>query len=177
MAPIRFVVAAASCVAVAAFSVVASATPTTVLVASATNGSLGKILVSARGRTLYHLSAEPRNVVKCTGACATDWPPLVIAAGTKPVAGPGVRPPLLGTVRRSDGTIQVTYAGMPLYLYSGDKRAGSVEGQGVGGVAWLGGAWHTVTPSGTVVKTAVPGGSSGGTKSSGSESEPGMTCY
>ena len=48
--------------------------------------SLGKILVSAGGRTLYHVSAEPKNVVKCTGACAEDWPPLLVAPGTKPGA-------------------------------------------------------------------------------------------
>jgi len=142
---------------------------------------LGTILVSAGGRTLYHSSAEPRNVVKCTGACAADWPPFLVAKGTKPVAGAGVRPSLLGTVRRPDGRLQVTYAGMPLYLYSGDKKPGSAAGEGVAGVAWLGGVWDAVSPSGTAVKTAgapaptVPAAPSGGTSTT--SGTPGMNCY
>ncbi|HEY7117600.1 MAG TPA: hypothetical protein VH475_13510 [Tepidisphaeraceae bacterium] len=132
-------------------TVAAPASPQLVAVHSTENRALGEILVSASGRTLYHISAEPKNVVRCTGACAVDWPPFVIPAGTKPAAGPGVRASLLGTIRRGVGKLQVTYAGMPLYLYSGDRKAGRVNGQGVGGVAWLGGTWHAVSPSGSVV--------------------------
>src|SRR6266567_5891301 len=105
-------------------TVAGAALPTTV---KSTNVSaLGKILVSASGRTLYHNSFEQKSVIKCTAACARQWPPLVIAAGAKPVAGPGVSASLLGTVKRSDGKVQVTYHGMPLYLFSGDKKAGDV---------------------------------------------------
>jgi predicted lipoprotein with Yx(FWY)xxD motif len=135
----------------AASTIAAPASPQLVAVNSTENRTLGNILVSASGRTLYHISAEPKNVVRCTGACAADWPPLLIAAGTKPVAGPGVRASLLGTVKRPDGTLQITYGGLPLYRYSGDKRAGSIKGAGVGGIGWLGGAWHAVAPSGAVV--------------------------
>jgi predicted lipoprotein with Yx(FWY)xxD motif len=171
--------AAASCAALSTLAGTATAAPRTISVASAKNASLGKILVTAGGRTLYHVTAEPKNVVKCTGTCAQDWPPLLVAAGVKPVAGPGVRPSLLGTLRRPDGKTQVTYAGMPLYLYSGDKKAGSAEGQGIGAGSWLAGAWYAVAPTGTVVKTVEPGPSApGGSKpGSGSEPAPGMTCY
>jgi predicted lipoprotein with Yx(FWY)xxD motif len=154
------------------------AAPTGIVVRTAQVATLGQVLVSSSGRTLYHTSGEPRNVVRCTGACAADWPPLLVTPGAKPVAGPGVRPSLLGTIRRPDGKLQVTYAGMPLYLYAGDKRRGSVEGQGVGGVAWLGGSWNAVTPAGSVAKSAAPpAGTTGGASSSGSDPAPGMTCY
>jgi len=88
-----------------------------VTVKSAQSSILGKILVSAGGRTLYHYSSEKKNVVKCTGACAAKWPPLLIATGVTPLAAPGVTASLLGTVTRPDGKLQVTYHGMPLYLF------------------------------------------------------------
>jgi len=118
-----------------------------VTVLSARNGVLGEILVSASGRTLYHDSAERRGRVECVGTCATTWPPLVIPARAKPLAGHGVIGSLLGTVRRPDGRLQITYRGLPLYLYSGDTRAGQANGQDVGG------SWHALTPSGAVVTT------------------------
>jgi predicted lipoprotein with Yx(FWY)xxD motif len=145
-----------------------------VSVHSTQNTALGKILVSASGRTLYHDSLEKQNLVKCTGACAAEWPPLVIAAGAKPVAGSGVTASMLGTVKRFDGKLQVTYGGKPLYLFSGDKKAGDVKGQGTGGI------WHALTPSGAVVTKVVKassgsttGTSSGSTSGSGSGTSTG----
>jgi predicted lipoprotein with Yx(FWY)xxD motif len=111
------------------------------------NSALGEIIVSAGGRTLYHDSFEQRNRIGCTGSCAVKWPPLVISGYAKPIAGPGVTASLLGTVRRPDGRRQVTYRGMPLYLFSGDTKAREVNGQGAGGI------WHAITPSGMVVAT------------------------
>jgi predicted lipoprotein with Yx(FWY)xxD motif len=157
-----------------------------VSVHSTQNTALGKILVSASGRTLYHNSFEKQNLIKCTGACAAEWPPLVIAAGAKPVAGAGIAGSMLGTLKRSDGKVQVTYGGKPLYLYSGDKKAGDVKGQGAGGI------WHALTPSGAVVTKAVKttsgsstakssgstsgsGSSSGTSSGSGTSTGPGMT--
>src|SRR5262249_51520707 len=150
---------------------VAGATPSALTVVhSAQNSSLGgKILVTASGRTLYHDSSEKKNVVKCLGACATQWPPLVIAAGAKPVPGPGVTASLLGTVKRPDGKLQVTYAGLPLYLFAGDKKAGDVKGQGLSGL------WHALTPAGAVVTKSVTVSSGGGTSGSGSGSTSGST--
>jgi len=147
---------------------VAGATPSALTVVhSAQNSALGKILVTASGRTLYHDSSEKKNVVKCLGACASQWPPLLIAAGAKPVPGPGVTASLLGTVKRPDGKLQVTYAGLPLYLFAGDKKAGDVKGQGLSGL------WHALTPTGAVVTKSVTVSSGGGTSGSGSGSSSG----
>jgi predicted lipoprotein with Yx(FWY)xxD motif len=125
---------------------------------SASNSALGTtIVVSATGRTLYHYGPEKKNAVKCTGSCATTWPPLLIAAGKKPVAGAGLTASKLGTVKRPDGKTQVTYDGYAMYLFSGDSKAGQANGQGLQGI------WHAIAPSGAVVtKSASSGGSSGG---------------
>jgi predicted lipoprotein with Yx(FWY)xxD motif len=114
-------------------------------VTSTKNSVLGTILVTAQGRTLYHDASEPRNVVRCTGSCAALWLPLVVTAAAKPIAGPGISSSLLGTIKRPDGKLQVTYHGLALYLYSGDAKAGQAKGQGVAGV------WHAIAPSGLVV--------------------------
>jgi predicted lipoprotein with Yx(FWY)xxD motif len=175
----RRTLAGSCCVAVAALVAVSTSTAASsgVLVSSAHNPTLGAtVLVSAGGRTLYRASGESKNAVKCTGYCATDWRPLVVTAGAKPVAGKGVRASLLGTVRRPDGKVQVTYAGMPLYLYTGDRKPGSVSGQGVGAVRWLGGTWNAISPSGAVVK-ALPESESSGTNGGTTSPAPVMTCY
>src|SRR6187402_1259848 len=76
----------------------ASAGPTAlVTVKSTQNSALGKILVSANGKTLYHYGSEGKNVVKCIASCAKQWPPLLIGAGATPIAAPGVTASLLGT--------------------------------------------------------------------------------
>ncbi len=98
---------------------------------------VGPVLASSRGRTLYYYSADKRHSGKsaCTGTCATAWPPLAA-----PVKAPaGVRlPGKLGVITRPGGLRQVTLNGYPLYFYIGDKTAGQVTGDGVGG------AWHVI---------------------------------
>ena len=148
---------------------VTAANAASVSVHSTQNTALGKILVSASGRTLYHNAFEKGTTIKCTGACAAEWPPLVIAAGAKPAAGTGVTASLLGTIKRSDGKLQVTYGGKPLYLYAGDTKAGDVKGQGSGGI------WHALTPSGAVVTKTVSTKSSSTGKTSGSTGSSGST--
>lgn len=130
---------------VCSFAAAAGASTGVVAIRGASNSVLGEIVVSASGRTLYHTSAERRGVVACTGACAVTWPPLIVPAASKPRAGSGVKSQLLGTIRRPDGRLQVTYAGLALYLYAGDTKPGQANGQGVGGV------WHALTPGGTIV--------------------------
>jgi predicted lipoprotein with Yx(FWY)xxD motif len=71
-----------------------------------------------------------------------------VAASAKPVAGPGAAASRLGTIKRPDGKTQVTYGGKPLYRFSGDRKAGDVNGQGNGGI------WWAIAPSGAVVKKA-----------------------
>src|SRR5579883_2806860 len=64
-------------------------------------------------------------------ACAATWPALVVRAGTKVTAGPGVSPRLVGTIAAAHGLRQVTYAGYPLYRFSGDRAAGETNGEGL----------------------------------------------
>ena len=100
-------------------------------------------LVTSSGLTLYRNTTETKGRIRCTAACASAWPPLVVPAGDRVAAGAGVAQAKLGTVRRPDGKQQATYAGMPLYRFAADRRAGDAKGQGVGGV------WFAVAASGT----------------------------
>ena len=90
---------------------------------------LGKVLVDARGRTLYAFEKDTRGRSACSAACAAYWPPLISSA--KPRAGRGVRASLLGVSKRTDGKRQVTYAGHPLYTFVGDTKAGQTNGEGL----------------------------------------------
>jgi predicted lipoprotein with Yx(FWY)xxD motif len=112
----------------------------------AQNATFGSLLATANGMTLYHYMLDKRGAVACTGACAKAWPPLLVKAGSSPTGGSGVSRAKLGTVKRSDGATQVTYAGFPLYRFSGDKKPGATNGQGVEG------KWFAVTPAGRLAK-------------------------
>jgi predicted lipoprotein with Yx(FWY)xxD motif len=101
---------------------------------AARNATLGKrIVVTARGRTLYTLSAERHGRFICTGTCLADWHPLRVPAGGK-VEGVA----RLGTIRRPEGGRQATYRGRPLYTFDMDRRRGDVAGEGFRDV----GVWH-----------------------------------
>ncbi len=93
------------------------------------------ILTNVGGHTLYSLSSETHGKFDCTksSGCLSIWHPLKIAGGVKPTG-----PVKLGTVKRPDGGIQVTYKGLPLYTFTEDKRPGQIKGQGVKDV----GTWH-----------------------------------
>jgi predicted lipoprotein with Yx(FWY)xxD motif len=131
--------------------------------ASATVGvaksSLGSILVTSSGRTLYLFKADVGMQSACAGACVTKWPPLLTTG--KPTAGAGLHGSRIATIARSDGTRQVTYNGHPLYLFVKDHKPGDVKGQGV--IAF-GAAWFALSPSGNQIAAATPthGGSSSG---------------
>jgi predicted lipoprotein with Yx(FWY)xxD motif len=118
--------------------------------------ALGKVLVDARGRTLYLFEKDKRGRSACYGACATYWPPLVSTA--KPQAARGVRASLLALTKRTDGKRQVTYAGHPLYTFRVDTRAGQTSGQGL---TDFGGTWAAVAASGRAVKSTSSGSSGG----------------
>ena len=107
------------------------------VVATAHNAKLGKtILVTKRGLTLYSLSVERRGHFICkTKACLGFWIPLRVRMGTKPGGVPG-----LGTVKRPDHTLQVTYRGAPLYTFYLDRKRGDILGNGFRDV----GVWHPV---------------------------------
>jgi predicted lipoprotein with Yx(FWY)xxD motif len=83
------------------------------------SSNYGRILFNGRGRALYLFTADRGKTSNCSGDCATAWPPYIVKA--KPAAGPGVKPGLIGTTRRSDGRLQATYAGHPIYFYQGDN--------------------------------------------------------
>jgi len=109
--------------------------------------ALGKVLVDARGRTLYLFEKDKQGMSACYGACTGYWPPLLSPA--KPRPGNGVRASLLGLTRRTDGKRQVTYAGHPLYTFFGDKRANQATGEGL---TDFGAAWDVVSASGRAVE-------------------------
>jgi predicted lipoprotein with Yx(FWY)xxD motif len=124
------------------------------------------IVVDAGGFTLYHLTSEPKGSIACVGSCTSLWPPLPLSAGVKPVAGAGLVARRLGTVRRPDGRTQVTYGAYALYLYSGDARAGQVNGQGLERL------WYALTPAGVVTRASVSSAKSAGTTAPTSSSQP-----
>jgi predicted lipoprotein with Yx(FWY)xxD motif len=119
---------------------------------AAAESSLGQTLVDAEGRTLYAFTKDKGGKSACYGDCEATWPALTVQGS--PEAGDGVQASLLATTDRDDGSAQVTYKGMPLYLFSGDQQPGDTNGQGVGGV------WFAVTPDGGLVGTT--GGTGGG---------------
>src|SRR4051812_17027259 len=101
--------------------------------------SLGKVLVDAKGRTLYMF-----DLGACTGSCAAAWPPLLTSGTPAGVHG-------LGTKRLANGTRQVTFAGKPLYRYALDVKPGQVAGAAVA-------HWFALTATGAKLHAASSGG-------------------
>jgi predicted lipoprotein with Yx(FWY)xxD motif len=157
-----------------------SASSSSPVVKSASN-SLGTILVDSQGMTLYHLSGEQGGKFICTSsACLGVWHPLIARSTGAPNGEVGS----LGTVKRPEGTVQVTYKGTPLYTFTGDQQAGETKGQGIKDV----GTWSVVETSSSgapAVSTsstpATPAPSTGSSsepeKSSGSSSSGGGYGY
>jgi predicted lipoprotein with Yx(FWY)xxD motif len=94
---------------------------------------LGGYLTGDSGMTLYIYTKDSPDTTVCYGACATNWPPLTVPAGTK-ITGPSGATKAFATITRTDGTLQVTYNHWPLYYYAGDSAAGDTTGQNIGGV-------------------------------------------
>ncbi len=133
----------------AAGSVARSATETNATVSLRTT-KLGPILVNSRGHTLYLFAKDRNGKSACSGSCARFWPPLLSQGN--PTVGPGVKPSLIGTTRRSNGSRQVTYNRHPLYTFALDKLAGQTKGEGNFA---FGAKWYAVSARGTaVVKTS-----------------------
>jgi predicted lipoprotein with Yx(FWY)xxD motif len=116
------------------------------------NSNLGRILVDARGRTLYLFARDKHGKSACSGLCAGYWPALTTKG--KPRAINGARKALLGTTRRKDGHLQITYRGHPLYRFSGDTGAGMTSGEGL---TDFGGGWWAVSPSGNKIVSGTTG--------------------
>ena len=107
----------------------------------------GRVLFDGRGFVVYAFTRDPRGKSVCTGACAKAWPPYVVK--TRLRAAGGVKARLLGTTRRADGSLQVTYAGHALYYYVGDRSKGQILCHNV---TEFGGVWRVIRPSGTPVR-------------------------
>jgi len=124
--------------------------------ATADVGDFGKIVVDGSGRTLYVFDKDTANPSKsnCDGDCATKWLPAMAGSGTPQLDG--VDASLVGTVTRTDGSKQLTLAGLPLYRFASDSKSGEAKGQAVGGVWWVVGA------DGKKITTQASGSGDGG---------------
>jgi len=120
------------------------------------SSKLGRILVDSKHRTLYLFEKDKGTKSECSGACATNWPPL--RASGKPTVGHGLSTKKVGTTKRSDGTRQVTYKGHPLYRFVKDTKPGATKGQGLDA---FGAEWYVLSPAGSKVdKSTSTGGTS-----------------
>jgi predicted lipoprotein with Yx(FWY)xxD motif len=123
-------------------------TPAQTATVRVANSRLGRILVDSTGHTLYLFKGDSGTNSACAGACAVAWPPLRTSAS--PAAAGGANAALLGTIRRSDGALQVTYNGHPLYLFVKDHKPGDVNGQGLSA---FGAAWFAVSAAGNQISS------------------------
>jgi predicted lipoprotein with Yx(FWY)xxD motif len=128
--------------------------------AAATGGSLktatiggATVLTNASGFTLYSFAPDTPTTSNCNGTCAQNWPPVKGPATASGVTG------TFGTIKRSDGSVQATFDGHPLYTFAGDTAPGQNKGNGLN---ISGGLWHEITTSGTAPAGSSSAGSSGG---------------
>ena len=129
--------------AVAGTSASSATTKTSV---STRHTALGTFLIDSKGRTLYLFQKDKKNLSKCSGKCATAWPPALAPHGV--IAKGAVQKKLLSRIHRADGTWQITYNGHPLYRYIGDTKAGQTHGQGL---TQFGANWYVVQPNGNKI--------------------------
>jgi len=104
---------------------------------------LGMILVDSNGMTLYDFHKDKGTTSSCYGPCAEGWPPMLTEG--EPTVGNGAMASKLGTTERKDGTMQVTYAGHPLYTFVEDKKPGEANGNDVSS---FGGQWYALKGNG-----------------------------
>lgn len=136
----------------------------------------GDILVGSNGMTLYTFSRDSLNESVCSGGCAEAWPPLAVESADALSAAEGI-PGTLGTIEREDGTLQVTYNGLPLYYWGNDENPGDTTGHRVGHVWWVATpATVSILPNPTLGATLV--GPAGMTVYMFTNDEPGVSnCY
>jgi predicted lipoprotein with Yx(FWY)xxD motif len=129
---------------------------TTAALSTSNSSTLGMIVADSKNRTVYLYTKDTQHspTSTCTGACATNWPPVPAGSGTPTVKG--IDQSLVGSITRADGTKQLTLAGWPLYEFAADAAPGDVNGQGKGGV------WFAVTPTGAKATAAAPATTAGG---------------
>jgi predicted lipoprotein with Yx(FWY)xxD motif len=110
---------------------------------------MGEIVTDAKGWTLYRFDLDRAKppTTNCAGKCTQVWP-AALTSGNPQLRG--IDPNLVGTVKRADGSLQLTLHGWPLYRYIGDPKKGAWKGQGVGGTWWVS------APNGSKNLTCVP---------------------
>jgi predicted lipoprotein with Yx(FWY)xxD motif len=109
--------------------------------------ALGTILTTGKGFTVYAFEADKGTMSACTGACAAVWPPVTASGNRITVAG-GATMSLVAETTRSGGVHQLTYAGHPLYTFTGDTSPGTTNGQGSEA---FGARWDVLTAAGQEV--------------------------
>ncbi|TMD94308.1 MAG: hypothetical protein E6I76_12475 [Chloroflexi bacterium] len=139
----------------AAYTVSAAAVP-----------GVGTVLVNGSGMTLYMLTSEKGGTLTCTdeNGCTKVWPDTELPSGVAaPIAGTGIDASKLSTIKGPSGSLYITYAGWPLYTYTGDSGPGQAKGLGI---VSFGGTWYPLSPAGAQITST--SGSSGGTTTSSS---------
>jgi predicted lipoprotein with Yx(FWY)xxD motif len=154
--------AAAAAALVACSSAGASPSPSASSTSSAAAAATGTVktatiagvtvLTNSKGFTLYSFAPDTPTTSKCNGTCAQNWPPV-----TGPVTAAGITG-TFGTINRSDGSVQATFDGHPLYTFAGDTAPGQAKGNGLNAA---GGLWHEITTSGTAAPAPAGSSSSG----------------
>ncbi len=127
----------------------------------------GKVLVDAKGKTIYIFAADSPGKSTCIDACAQAWPPVL--ATSKTLGHSADVKAKLSVITRSDGKTQLAVNGMPAYTFSGDSAAGQAHGQGMNA---SGGLWWVVAPSGSAMKST---GASGSGSAAGGANQPSGT--
>jgi predicted lipoprotein with Yx(FWY)xxD motif len=123
-----------------------------------TSSKDGRFLVDGQGHSLYLFEKDEKGESYCNGACASVWPPFETDA--KPQASGGVDAAALGTTKRDDGDMQVTYHGHPLYYYAADASTpGKTKGEDI---EQFGDGWYLVNAGGKSIEPEKSGSESGG---------------
>ncbi|HEY1355364.1 MAG TPA: hypothetical protein VGF09_03530 [Solirubrobacterales bacterium] len=115
----------------------------TTFVSTGKAGDLGQVIVNAEGMTLYDFHKDKGTTSACYGECEKYWPPMTTSGEAK--AKGGAQASMLGTTERKDGTMQVTYAGHPLYTFAEDKKPGEANGNDFKA---FGAQWYALMPNG-----------------------------
>ena len=112
------------------------ATATEAVLKIGASATLGNYIVGANGFSLYTFANDKIGISNCTGACATNWPPYIVPAEGARAADSTITGQV-GTVQRADGSIQLTYNGMPLYFWIKDVNVGDTTGHGVNNIWFI----------------------------------------
>lgn len=129
-------------------SAVPTLAPASTTAVTVGRSTLGSVLTDGQGRTLYLFEKDTSTTSNCYGPCASAWPPVITSGPA--VVGGGAKQAELATTARKDGTMQLTYAGHPLYRFVGDSKPGDTNGQGSQA---FGAGWDVLSPAGQKIES------------------------